>query len=394
MAENNVKNMIGKVFNDIADAMETGQFGEKVRVGITTLGSEHGIENVVKGAEIAQEKDPTMEVVLIGPKVDSKLTQVIAETEEEGYRKMEELLDNGEIGACVTMHYSFPIGVSTVGRVVTPGKGKEMTIATTTGTSSPHRVEAMVKNGIYGIIAAKTMGTENPTVGILNVDGARQVERAFKELDSKGYKINFTESMRADGGCVMRGNDLLAGVPDVMVTDTLTGNILMKIFSSYTTGGSYESLGYGYGPGIGEDYDRVILIISRASGAPVIANAISYGASMIKGNVKAIAKAEFAKANKAGLKNILKGLTKDTKKAEDDDEEVTAPPKETVTGTIAGIDIMELEDAVKVLWKEGIYAESGMGCTGPIVMVNEEKLSKAIGILSKAGYVSGEADPC
>ena len=37
----------------------------------------------------------------------AKLTQVIAETEEEGYRKMEELLDNGEIGACVTMHYSF-----------------------------------------------------------------------------------------------------------------------------------------------------------------------------------------------------------------------------------------------------------------------------------------------
>jgi glycine reductase len=394
MAENNVKNMIGKVFSDIADAMETGQFGEKVRVGVTTLGSEHGIENMVKGAEIAQERDPSMEVVLIGPKVDSKLTQVIAETEEEGYKKMEELLDNGEIGACVTMHYSFPIGVSTVGRVVTPGKGREMIIATTTGTSSPHRVEAMVKNGIYGIIAAKTMGIENPTVGILNVDGARQVERAFKELDSKGYKINFTESMRADGGSVMRGNDLLAGVPDVMVTDTLTGNILMKVFSSFTTGGSYESLGYGYGPGIGEDYDRVVLIVSRASGVPVIANAISYGASMIKGNVKSIAKAEFAKANKAGLKDILKGLTKDTKKSEEDDEEVTAPPKETVTGTIAGIDIMELEDAVKVLWKEGIYAESGMGCTGPIVMVSEEKVDKAVSILGKAGYVSQEKNDC
>mgnify|MGYP001450373291 CR=1 FL=1 len=388
MAENNVKNMIGKVFNDIADAMETGQFGEKVRVGITTLGSEHGVENLVKGAEIAQERDPSIEVVLIGPKVDSKLTQVVAETEEEGYKKMEELLDNGEIGACVTMHYSFPIGVSTVGKVVTPGKGKEMIIATTTGTSSPHRVEAMVKNGIYGIITAKTMGIENPTVGILNVDGARQVERAFKELDSKGDKINVT-----DGGSVMRGNDLLAGVPDVMVTDTLTGNILMKVFSSFTTGGSYESLGYGYGPGIGEDYDRVVLILSRASGVPVVANAISYGASLIKGKVKDIAKSEFEKANKAGLKDILKELTKDTKKSEDD-EEVTAPPKETVTGTIAGIDIMELEDAVKVLWKSGIYAESGMGCTGPIVMINEEKVQKSIEILSKAGYVSGEADPC
>lgn len=393
MAENNVKKMIGKVFNDIADAMETGQFGEKVRVGITTLGSEHGVENLVKGAELAQKRDPSIEVVLIGPKVDSDLTQVIAETEEEGYRKMEELLDNGEIGACVTMHYNFPIGVSTVGRVVTPGKGKEMVIATTTGTSSPHRVEAMVINGISGIIAAKAMGIEEPTVGILNVDGARQVERAFKELNDNGYKINLTESMRADGGSVMRGNDLLAGVPDVMVTDTLTGNILMKVFSSYTTGGSYESLGYGYGPGIGEDYDRLILILSRASGIPVVANAISYGADLIRGSVKTIAKEEFKKANEAGFKDILKGLTKDTKKAEDD-EEIEAPPAETVTGTISGIDIMELEDAVKVLWKEGIYAESGMGCTGPIVMVNEEKLDKAIEILSKAGYVSQESDPC
>lgn len=387
MAEKDIKKMIGKVFNDIADAMETGQFGKRVRVGITTLGSEHGVENVIKGAEIAQQRDPSIEVVLIGPKSDSKLTQVIAETEDEGYKKMEELLDNGEIDACVTMHYSFPIGVSTVGRVITPGKGKEMIIATTTGTSSPHRVEAMIKNGIYGIITAKALGIENPTVGILNVDGARQVERAFMELNDRGYEINLTESIRADGGSVMRGNDLLAGVPDVMVTDTLTGNILMKVFSSYTTGGSYESLGYGYGPGIGEGYDRTILIISRASGAPVIANAISYGASVVKGNLKEISKVEFEKANKSGLKEILEELTKDTKKQESN-EEVEAPPKEIVTEGIAGIDIMDLEDAVKALWKEGIYAESGMGCTGPVVMVNEQKLSKSIEVLANAGYIT------
>ncbi len=303
---------------------------------------------------------------------------------------MEELLDNGEIGACVTMHYSFPIGVSTVGKVVTPGQGREMIIATTTGTSSPHRVEAMVINGINGIVTAKAMGIENPTVGILNVDGARQVERAFNELNTNGYNVNLTESMRADGGSVMRGNDLLAGVPDVMITDTLTGNILMKVFSSYTTGGSYESLGYGYGPGIGEGYERTILILSRASGIPVVANAISYGADLIRGNVLKVSKAEFEAANKAGLKNILKDLTKDTKKSEEDDEEVAMPEKETVTATIEGIDIMELEDAVRVLWKENIYAESGMGCTGPIIMVNEEKMSVAIDILGKAGYVSQE----
>ena len=139
MTDNNVNKMIGKVFSDIADAMETGQFGSKVRVGITSYGSEHGVDNVVKGAEIAQERDSSIEVVLIGPKVDSPLTQVVVKDEEEGYKKMEELLDSGELDAVVTMHYSFPIGVSTVGRVITPGRGREMFIATTTGTSSPHR---------------------------------------------------------------------------------------------------------------------------------------------------------------------------------------------------------------------------------------------------------------
>ncbi|ABW18507.1 glycine/sarcosine/betaine reductase complex component C subunit alpha [Alkaliphilus oremlandii] len=391
----NIKEMIGKVFNDIADAMETGQFGSKVKVGITILGSEHGIDNMVKGAELAAKNSQDYEVVLIGPKVDTKLRIVEANTEDEAHKKMEELLDNGEIDACVTMHYNFPIGVSTVGKVITPAKGQEMFLATTTGTSSPHRAEAMVKNALYGIIAAKSTGIENPTVGILNVDGARQVERALKELNNNGYPINFVESMRSDGGAVMRGNDLLAGTPDVMIQDTLTGNIFMKVFSSYTTGGDYEALGYGYGPGIGDGYDRTVLILSRASGVPVVAGAIAYGAQLVKGNLKEVAKREFSAAKKAKLEEILKSLTVDHKKSSSaEDEEVVAPPKEVVTGSISGIDIMDLEDAVKALWKKGIYAESGMGCTGPILMVHEDKIKIATDVLGEAGFVAKEADPC
>ena len=83
MSENNVKSMIGKVFSDIADGMQTGQFGKKVRVGVTTMGSELGAENVIKGAELAQKRDSSLEVVLIGPKVDSNLTQEVVETEDE-----------------------------------------------------------------------------------------------------------------------------------------------------------------------------------------------------------------------------------------------------------------------------------------------------------------------
>ena len=385
--------MIADVFEDIATGIETGGFAKKVTVGVTTIGSEHGEENVIKGAEIAQAKDPSIEVVLIGHKCDSELKQYNVESDEEGYKVMEELLDSGEIDACVTMHYSFPIGVSTVGRVVTPAMGSEMTLATTTGTSSPHRVEAMVLNAIAGIITAKAMGNPEPTLGILNVDGARQVERALKEIDKGGYKIHFAESARADGGCVMRGNDLLMGTPDIMVTDTLTGNLLMKVFSSYVTGGSFEAHGYGYGPGIGSGYERLVYIISRASGYPVIANAIKYAAECVRGDIKNLIKDEYKKANKAGLEKVINDLEEASKKTSGPKEEVKAPAEEITDGSIGGIDILEMEDAVQALWKEGIFASSGMGCTGPVVMVNSSKLDAAKKVLAKAGFMAEET-PC
>ena len=103
----------------------------------------------------------------------------------------------------------------------------------------------MIKNTLYGIAAAKASGITNPTVGILNIDGARQVERTLKKLQENGYPINFTESARSDGGVVMRGNDLLLGVPDVMVTDSLTRNVLMKCFPLIPGGYGFS---YGYGP--------------------------------------------------------------------------------------------------------------------------------------------------
>lgn len=392
MSENNIKKMIGNTFMDIANAIETGSFGQKVKIGITTLGSEHGTENLVKGAELAAREAGDFDIVLIGPKVETNLEIVEVNSEDDMHSKMEELLDSNYIQACVTMHYNFPIGVSTVGRVVTPGIGREMFIATTTGTSATNRSEAMVKNALYGVIAAKAMGITSPTLGILNVDNARGVERALKELKENGYDINFGESQRADGGSVMRGNDLLMGSVDVMVTDTLTGNILMKMFSSYTTGGSYESLGYGYGPGIGIDYERAVLILSRASGVPVVAGAIKYAAQLAKGNLIQVSKEEIAKAKAAGLDQILKSFHKEVPKV--NTETVVAPPKEVVTADISGIDIMDLDAACEALWKENVYAESGMGCTGPIVLVNEKNLDKAIAILTKAGYVASQKPDC
>lgn len=381
------KKLVAKIFNDIADALETGVFGTRTRIGVTLLGSEHGVEEIVRGAELAAKANPDLEVVLIGPKVNSKLTRVDADCEKTQHELMEKMLASGELAAAVTMHYNFPIGVSTVGRVVTPGRGREMYLATTTGTSATDRVEAMVKNAIYGIAVAKAAGIEKPTLGILNVDAARTVERNLQKLMENGYGVNFAESVRKDGGSVMRGNDLLVGAPDIMVTDTLTGNVLMKVFSAFTTGGDYESLGYGYGPGVGEGYDKIIMILSRASGAPVVAGAIKYAGEVAKGKLLEVVAAEFAAAKKAGLEGLFKKEAKSEAKSEEKD--ISPPPAKVVTEEIAGIDILDLETAVREVWKTGIFASTGMGCTGPIILVSREDLAKAQEVLAKAGYIKG-----
>ncbi len=381
----NLEKTIAKAFLEMAEGLETGSFGPRPKIALTGMGSEHGEENAMQAAQMAAKRG--VDVYYIGTLEAEGVTTVRVADEDEGHKKMEQMVEKGEVDGAVTMHFPFPIGVSTVGRVVTPAKGKEMFVANTTGTSSADRIEGMIKNTIYGIITAKACGVKEPTVGILNVDGARQTEMALNQLKENGYPLNWATSARADGGAVMRGNDVLQGSADVMVMDSLTGNVMIKMMSAYTTGGSFESTGFGYGPGIGKDYEKLILIISRASGAPLIANALEYAAQLVRGKVFEVAKAEFAAAEKAGLNKILEARKAASKSAAAAEEEVKPPPAEPCTASIPGIEVMDLEDAAKALWKAGIYAETGMGCTGPLVMMSEANHDKAVEILKAAGYI-------
>jgi betaine reductase len=359
---------------------------EKTRVGLTLFGSEHDEEELRRGAALVD--NPEIEVTIIE-----------AENEKDAHARMDKMLKSGEIHAAVTMHYNFPIGVSTVGRVVTPARGRKSFIANTTGTSDTRRDAALLKNTIGAIAVAKANGNPSPTVGILNIEGANTLARNLQTLRDNGYDIRFTESARADGGIVMRGNDLLQGTPDIMVMNSLTGNVVMKTLSAFTTGGSYESVGDGYGPGVGEGFFPIINIISRTSGAPVIANAIAYAAACAKGNLPQKVREEFSAARKAGLdtlleksavRNISGGSASEQSRpgsVEAGGNIYLSPPEKIVTTEIPGIEILSLEDAVQALWKNNIYATSGMGCTGPIVLVAPEDEEAARGLLVTAGYL-------
>ncbi len=375
---------VAAVFNELADAIESGQFGSKQRIALTTPGSEHGSRELLDGVKKLIRKRADIEPVIIGEEGIKDFEHHYADCLDDAHQIMEELFAKNAIDGAVTLHYNFPMGVSTVGRVISPASGDEMIIATTTGTSATDRVEAMVRNAIAGIASAKAIGIDNPEVGVLNVEGARKVEQALNKLKDNGYNFKFATSARSDGGSVMRGNDLLLGSTDVMVCDTLTGNILMKLFSASQSGGNIEVSGYGYGPGLGPDQDNIIGIVSRASGAPVVAGAMEYMADAAQSSLPEIYSRELKAAKKAGLKDILAGLKP---KAKTETEAVKAPDKKQTGAEIAGIDVLDIETAKETLWAEDIYAETGMGCTGPVIMINEEDKEKSKEILKKSGFI-------
>jgi len=66
---------------------------------------------------------------------------------------------------------------------------------------------------------------------------------------------------------------------------------------------------------------------------------------------------------------------------------VAKPPAVPVDAEIAGVDVLDMENAAQTLWKEGIYAETAMGCTGPVIRVQHEVKDKAAAVLRQAGFI-------
>ena len=383
---------VARIFEELAASLEAPR-PAGLPIILTTAGSELGAGELVRGAEEAARDG--VQVLLVGPQSRSSLPSIFCDDERQAHAIMERLLEEARAAAAVTMHYSFPMGVATVGRVVTPGEGRPVFIATTSGTADTRRVTALVKNAVYGVAAAKACGIKNPSVGLLNLDGARQAERILRGLAETGYQVSLAESTRSDGGALMRGNDLLTGTADIIVADTLTGNVLVKVLSAFTSGGRRETTGSGYGPGIGPGFDRVICIVSRASGAPVVAKALKLAGQAAQGNLVGVATTEIESATRAGFAGFVEAEVSCPRTAGEGAVETSKTARSTsfpgaakvLTEEIPGIDILELEDACDVLTRKGIFARTGMGCTGPVILVSPEDKAPALSALREGGYI-------
>ncbi|MBT3275328.1 MAG: glycine reductase [Spirochaetales bacterium] len=339
------------------------------RIGLTVPGFEGGREELERGSVTAMEESPNLEVVLYGT--------------ESAHADMTKDLETGKISGAVTFHYPFPIGVATVGHLT--ANGKDMFLSSTTGTSAIARIPSLVRNAVYGIVAAKGFGIENPTVGFLNLDGAAIARKIFSRIIDQGYRARLIKSFRGDE--LLRGNDILSGGPDVLVCDSLTGNVITKMLASFSSSGSIETEGSGYGPGIG-DFPSLVCIVSRASSGPVVRDALLLAEKYSAVDLLELYKMEMAAAKAAGLDDALAEYTPSSAKAGPSAKAgLPKVPKKVVNSEIEGIDVLSLEDAVALLLTRNIYNEAGMGCTGPVVMVAREDQRSAEKILKENKFL-------
>jgi len=342
-------------------------------IGLTIPGCESAPDELYRGAAEAMRIMSGLGVKFFGDAASSP---------EDAQSEMERALKCGDLDGAVTFHYPFALGTATVGHTKAPGNGRDLFIASTTGISDTDRVSSLVKNTIAGIAAAKAWGIAAPSVGILNLDGARTAISRLKRLRDKGYLFNLVSSVRGEE--LLRGNDILAGTADVVVCDTLSGNAFIKLLGGYSAGGKTEVCGSGYGPGIGGSHP-LVNIISRASSAAVVANALLYTARMSGGGLLSVYAEELTSARAAGLSGA----------AEEDAEQAApkaaskrgGPDVKIVNKEIEGIDVLKLDEAVELLKAADIYCKAGMGCTGPVVMVAAEDAGIAKKMLSENGFI-------
>lgn len=358
-------------------SQEENAFGNaalRPRIAFTALGSELPVDVLLAAAEQAAD---ALIPVIIGPVGLPGYPHLPTESLAAAQRIMEQQLASGEVEGAVTLHYNFPLGVATVAQVFSAATGRQMVLASTTGSSDIHPPVAMMRNAVAGLAMADALGIREASVGILNTDGATSAKRLLERLRDAGYPLRFASSGRADGGALMRGNDLIRATPDVMVCDTLTGNLLIKLFSAGQSGGETETLGSGYGIGLGADQKTTIGIISRASGPATISNALRFCALMAKRQLMSCLQHRWKQACACGIDEILREGTPGVA-PQSAPTEAASPPKTVLDDEIHGIDILQLEDAKLCLWQAGIYAETGMGCTGPVLMINQQQRAEAL----------------
>ena len=98
-----LKKTIANAFLEMAEGLENGNFGSRPKIALTGMGSEHGEENAMAAAVMASKRG--VDVYYIGTLEAEGVHTVKVADEDEGHKKMEQMVESGEVDGAVTMHF-------------------------------------------------------------------------------------------------------------------------------------------------------------------------------------------------------------------------------------------------------------------------------------------------
>jgi glycerol-3-phosphate acyltransferase PlsX len=290
----------------------SGSGSRGVRIAVDAMGGDHGPTEVVPGALDHAAAHPEDHVLLVGdpasiaavaPTLPANVevvpaTQVIEMDEHPALALREkrdssitvgcDLVRNGRADAIVTAGHTgaaMAAAVLRIGRlpgVDRPALAVQMVragrpfVLLDIGANPDSTPENLLQYARMGaIFAERVLGIERPRIALLSIGeekgkGDLRIQRATELLDAS--------QMRFVGN--VEGKDLVADVADVVVTDAVTGNVVIKFFEGLSTfifdlwraelGGSWRGkLAYLLlRPGIGRI--RKVFDYETAGGSPLL----------------------------------------------------------------------------------------------------------------------------
>ena len=238
-----------------------------MRVAVDAMGGDHGASEVVPGALIFARSNPTDEVILVGddatvrsladplpPNVrvvhagqvvgmDEHPALALREKKDSSILVATDLVRRGEADAVVTAGHTgagMAAAVLRLGRL--PGVDRPalaVQMITESGPmvlldiganpdSTPENLAQFARMG--AIFAERVLGVRDPRVALLSIGeekgkGDARIQRATELLDAS--------TLRFEGN--IEGKDLTKHQADVVVTDAIVGNVVIKFFEGLST---------------------------------------------------------------------------------------------------------------------------------------------------------------
>ena len=238
-----------------------------VRIAVDAMGGDHGPTEVVPGALDHARAHPQDRVLLVGDEARIRAiagdlpanvaivhaSQVI-EMDEHPTRALREKKDASVLVACELVRKGDADAVLTAGHTGAAMAAAVLRVGRLPGVDRPALAVQMIRNGtpfvlldiganpdssaenlvqyarMGAIFAEQVVGIDNPRVALLSIGeekgkGDLRIQQATELLDLSG--LNFVGNVE--------GRDLSGTLADVVVTDAVAGNIVIKFFEGLST---------------------------------------------------------------------------------------------------------------------------------------------------------------